>query len=292
MTCLGLSEWTDCCAKKSRFDKLLDDEQAEKLSAGYTPKSTVKANKWAIDNFQAWRTWRNELRPQETVQSETKLLTSGDMQLHNKWLSRHAVETRGEKGRIYPPGTVHSLLSGLQRHMLSLNPSAARFLDKNTQFKELHGTLDSIFRHLHESGAGHQVRQAEVITREVENMLWESGQLGTSTPKALSNAVFYYNGKSFCLRGGMENRKLGYIYQENVSKNQAGTYKQLHLQNKAVPIYACPEAGIRCHVYLLDLYISKLPQDAIQKELFYVRTSTTGSPCQSNSTLVFCRTNR
>ncbi len=109
------------------------------------------------------------------------------MQLQNKWLSRYALETRGEKGQINPPATVHSLLSGLQRHMLSLNPSAARFLDKkNTQFKELHGTLDSPFRHLHESGAGRQVRHAaEVITREEENMLWESGQLGTLTPKAL-----------------------------------------------------------------------------------------------------------
>ena len=84
--------------------------------------------------------------------------------------------------------------------MLSLNPAAARFLDKkNPTFKELHGTLDNLFRRLHEGGAGRQVKRAEVITKQEENQLWESGELGTKHPKALQNAVFYYNGKSFCL---------------------------------------------------------------------------------------------
>ena len=40
---------------------------------------------------------------------------------------------------------------------------------------------------------------------------------------------------------------------------------------KARSIYACPDAGDRCHVSLLDLYLSKLPQEAIQKDIFYVR---------------------
>ena len=34
---------------------------------------------------------------------------------------------------------------------------------------------------------------------------------------------------------------------------------------------AVPEAGERCHCYLLDLYISKLPRKAIETDLFYVR---------------------
>ena len=167
--------------------------------------------------------------------------------------------------------------------MLSLNPAAARFLDKNPIFQELHGTLDNLFRRLHDGGAGWQVKYAEVITKQEDNELWESGELGIKHPKALQNAVFYYNGKSFCLRGGVEHRELkikqlertfepnGYIYHEYVSKNQSGTYQQLHLQSKVVPIYACPDGGQRCHVFLLDLYLRKLPQEAILKDVFYVR---------------------
>ena len=53
------------------------------------------------------------------------------------------------------------------------------------------------------------------------------------------------------------------MYHENTSKNRNGSFKQ--------PIYSCPQAGDRCPVSLLDKYISKLPEEAKEKDLFYVR---------------------
>ena len=38
-----------------------------------------------------------------------------------------------------------------------------------------------------------------------------------------------------------------------------------------MPVYACPEAGKRCPVFILDKYISKLPQKAIDMDYFYAR---------------------
>ena len=57
----------------------------------------------------------------------------------------------------------------------------------------------------------------------------------------------------------------------------------MRLEHKVVPIVADPEAGVRCHVYLLDLYISKLPSEAVMKDLFYCRplqliSDTDGTP--------------
>lgn len=53
-----------------------------------------------------------------------------------------------------------------------------------------------------------------------------------------------------------------YIYTENCSKNHAGTFDQLHVQSKVVPVYCtCSNAATansRCLVHLLDTYISKL----------------------------------
>ena len=95
--------------------------------------------------------------------------------------------------------------------------------------------------------------------------------------------MFYTVGKMLCLRGGVEHRALKlsqlqrrtqpdhYIYSENVSKNRNGSFKQLHIKSKTVPVYACPEAGVKCPVYLLDLYISKFPLKAVENDLFYVR---------------------
>ena len=55
--------------------------------------------------------------------------------------------------------------------------------------------------------------------------------LGTHNPLSLFCAVFFYNGKKFCLRGGEEHRSLkisqfkwfedAYVYTENGSKNHS-----------------------------------------------------------------------
>jgi len=45
VTCLGLPEWTECLSTKQSLRVHLIDEEAEKLSAGYMPKNTEKANK-------------------------------------------------------------------------------------------------------------------------------------------------------------------------------------------------------------------------------------------------------
>ena len=50
-----------------------------------------------------------------------------------------------------------------------------------------------------------------------------------------------------------------YIYTECSSKNRPGGFKNLEVSHKSVPIYAAPNVGIHCHVFLLDTYISKLP---------------------------------
>ena len=83
------------------------------------------------------------------------------------------------------------------------------------------------------------------------------------------------------MRGGSEHRDLrlsqiqqtenGFKYTENSLKNRSGGLAQLHLKNKCVEIYRNLEAGDRCHCRILDLYISKLPSEAKDKDLFYVR---------------------
>ena len=83
------------------------------------------------------------------------------------------------------------------------------------------------------------------------------------------------------MRGGDEHRNLrlsqlkqtdnGFTYTENASKNRSGGIAQLNVKNKSVEIFRNPEAGNRCHCCLLDLYISKLPTEAKEKDLFYVR---------------------
>ena len=68
--------------------------------------------------------------------------------------------------------------------------------------------MDSIFRSLRVEMVGVQVKHASVITREEEILLWEQAVLILNTPLGLLSAVFYSNGKLFCLQGGNEHRNL------------------------------------------------------------------------------------
>ena len=304
--CLGMCEWTGCegaqgvnieprpqllqsepllpatsASKNQRFD-FASDQQLSELSKGLIPANTSKSTKWAIKTFELWSEARNKSRPQDPVPAH--LLTCNDPVLLSKHLSRFAVEIRKANGDPYPPATIHQLLCGLLRHMREVSQDCPNFLDKkDSRFQQLHCTLDAHFHNLHSDGIGRQVQHAEVFTKEDEEKLWKSGVLGTNAPRCLQNAAFFTVGKMFCLRGGEEHRALKlsqvrrmtdpdrYVYTENVSKNRNGSFKHLHVKNKIVPVSACPAAGERCPVHILDLYISKLPPQAFEKDLFYVR---------------------
>ena len=45
----------------------------------------------------------------------------------------------------------------------------------------------------------------------------------------------------------------------------------MRVKNKVVKIESVPAAGTRCHVYVLDEYFSKLPQEAFERDNFYVQ---------------------
>ena len=92
--------------------------------------------------------------------------------------------------------------------MRTKNPECPNFLDKNSRFRHLHGTLDSYFHKQHSEGLGRQTKHAEIVSKEDEDQLWREGTMGTTTPGGLQNAAFFVVGKMFCLRGGQEHRGL------------------------------------------------------------------------------------
>lgn len=155
------------------------------------------------------------------------------------------------------------------------------FAKNDPRFENFHTTMNSSYRGLRAQGIGADKHSSEPFSKEEENLLWTSGVFCTDNPVGLQKAVFFYNGKIFCLRGGNEHRSLmlsqlkrvsdGYIYTENASKNRPGGISQLKLKNKCVTILENDNAGERCHTRLLDKYIHHLPEKAKKENLFYVR---------------------
>lgn len=285
----------DRLKKKSRLSLSLKDrrarrrfgettkEEMEGMSKVIMPKNTSANTRWAVKNFHDWYKDYNE-RNKDNPCPDTILTSGSSATLINKWLKVFVVETRAQNGENYPPRSLYSLLMGLLRHMRTENPPYPNFLNrKDPVFAELTAVIDNHFKQLRSSGIGNSSKHTEGISSADKDHLWESGILNVDTPKGLLRAVFFYNGKCFCLRGGDEHQELmlsqlerfddplRYVYTENSSKNRKGGLTEMRLEHKNVSSFANPEAGDRCHVHLLDLYISKLPQEAIEKGNFYCR---------------------
>ena len=102
-------------------------------------------------------------------------------------------------------------------------------------------------------------------------------------PQVLAEMCFFLRRKKFCIQGGEEQRQLKpsyfictsnpdcYTYIERGSKNNSGTSKSFRFENKEVPCPAIPEQQPRCLVFLLDLYLAKLPTYAFEHNVLYLR---------------------
>ena len=188
------------------FSMPVSSPERVKASKGVIPGNTEASSQWALRNFTEWSVNCCSLIPDDPVLKE--LLASHDAYLVCKWLCRFVLETRKTDGSFYPPSTLRSLLSGLNRVVQS-NQVPFSVLDKgDTRFRPLLKTLDSLSSELHRSGIGVTKNSAKVIELEHENLFWRNGLLGYSTPRILQRTVFFYVGLNFVLRGIQEQHDL------------------------------------------------------------------------------------
>ena len=126
----------------------------------------------------------------------------------------------------------------------------------------------------------------------MERKLWSLGILGISTPQSLLNAAFFYNGKSFALRGVKEQTDLcfgqlvkmqdphRYTYYEHGSKNHSGGVSDKS-RGKIVTVVDTPPHV--SHVHILDKYLSKVPPETKLTDHFYLQplpfVPTGSRPC-------------
>ena len=109
------------------------------------------------------------------------LLPSCSVDTLSKWLCVYVAKTRSQTGKANPPTTVHSLLSGILRHMKLVNPMYPNFFDKNDpSFSTFNITLDNLFKNLRSEGVGATSKHTQGISAEEEGVLNDSTPSGTS----------------------------------------------------------------------------------------------------------------
>ena len=260
-----------------RFANPVNTTELQDAAKGVIPVKTEASTQWAIKNFEFWARSRAS---SSTEVVPIDLLRSHDAQLVCKWLCCFVLETRKTDGSAYPPASLRSLVSGLNRE-LQRNEAPFSVLDKSdSRFRDLLRTLDSVTCKLHKDGVGVVKHSARVITVEHEDVFWEKGVLGYSTPRTLQRTTFFYIGLNFALRGVQEQHDLVpsqfhrvpednsvydesvyYEYHEFMSKNNQHRFKDINSTNKCCQAYAMPGSA-RCVVRLLDTsttFASQLP---------------------------------
>lgn len=270
---------------EGRFSFDVCDSELSKFKEGVSPPNTEKNTDWAVRAFEAWRVARNQKYTDE--QCLEGVLSTADAKVLCEWLCKFIAETRKSDGTEYTPRSLYLLLAGIQRHLKRLNPDRDINIFQDTAFRPLKNVCDAVFKRLHSKGIGTETKVTPVLSQAEEDKLWESGVLSFDNPVGLLRAVFFYNGKNFCLRGGVEHRNLrlsqiqretvvvggksmaSYVYREFGSKNNQGGYASLNMQNKVVRQHESDLA--RCHVKILDKYLQVIPPDAKQSDVFYLK---------------------
>lgn len=245
-------------------------------------KSTEKKALWASRVFDDWRENRNKLSLNTQKPIPNLLdLTNEDM---CQELRKFLLECRKQDGSEYPSDTLYELLMSIQM-FLHINGKNVKFLNED-EFLPLKHTLDNRMKDLSAKGHVKKRKQADIMTYEEEELLWDSGELGSKNPQQLLNTVLYLFGIHFALRAGQEHRNLRFIrsqiqlkcdksgkeyllYTEDMSKNQQGGLQQRKLTPKQVRAYENSENKSRCIVALYKLYLNKRPPGEI--EAFYLR---------------------
>ena len=187
-------------------------------------------------------------------------------------------EVRKKNRDNHPAETLYDIIICLQLYMAMYGKEIKVLEDE--QFIPVRNTLDNRMKELSRSGIIAPRRQAEPITVESENLMWEKGILGDTNPKQLVNTLVYMFGVHSALRAGAEHRALrvgpksqivqefdGQLglkflrYTEDFSKNRQGGLDHRKITRKIVRAYENCDDPKRCLVKLYEKYLSSRPVD-------------------------------
>ncbi|NXV17586.1 ZMYM2 protein, partial [Cepphus grylle] len=232
-----------------------------------------------------------ELKSTKTVKLKEDLLSHTSAEL-NYGLTHFVNEIRRPNGENYAPDSIYYLCLGIQEYLYGSNRKDNIFIDPIYQTFEQE--LNKILRSWQPS----ILPDGSIFSRVEEDYLWRIKQLGSHSPVALLNTLFYFNTKYFGLKTVEQHLRLSFgtvfrqwkknpltmeskaclRYQVSSlcradSEDKITTGKRKHEDDE--PVFEQIENTsdpARCPVKMFECYLSKSPQNLNQRtDLFYLQ---------------------
>ena len=277
--------------------QITSSQRLKELKEITVKKNTGRKLNWAICAYNDWRDERLS-----TLQYNYSIYSSDLRQLDKLTRPEFAEslcvfipEVRKRSGEHFPGKTLYQLIIAIQSY-LNANKIPWKLID-DPEFIEVSTVLDNIMMERTEMNLGVNSRQADLITIDMENDLWERGYLGDDTPDKLRTTVYFVLGINCYLRSIQDhynlrrwapdeesqikfervNGKRCFVYREDtVSKTHDGGLSDMRNDRKEVYVYP-HEDPKRCPVRLVDKYVGLCPPQ-YQKKNFYLQSLRKPTP--------------
>ncbi|XP_065451543.1 zinc finger MYM-type protein 2 isoform X4 [Chrysemys picta bellii] len=271
------------------------DDSSENSECSFPFKYAYGVNAWK--HWVKTRSLDEDLPVLEELKSTKSVKLKEDLLSHtvaelNYGLSRFVNEIRRPNGENYTPDSIYYLCLGIQEYLYGSNRKDNIFI--NPSYETFEQELNKILKSWQPS----ILPDGSIFSRVEEDYLWRIKQLGSHSPFALLNTLFYFNTKYFGLKTVEQHLRLSFgtvfrqwkknprtmdskaclRYQVSSlcgadSEDKITTGKRKHEDDE--PVFEQIENTsnpARCPVKMFECYLSKSPQNLNQRmDVFYLQ---------------------
>uniref|UniRef100_A0A8C5EWK9 Zinc finger MYM-type containing 2 n=1 Tax=Gopherus evgoodei TaxID=1825980 RepID=A0A8C5EWK9_9SAUR len=271
------------------------DDSSENSECSFPLKYAYGVNAWK--HWVKTRSLDEDLPVLEELKSTKSVKLKEDLLSHtvaelNYGLARFVNEIRRPNGENYTPDSIYYLCLGIQEYLYGSNRKDNIFI--NPSYETFEQELNNILKSWQPS----ILPDGSIFSRVEEDYLWRIKQLGSHSPFALLNTLFYFNTKYFGLKTVEQHLRLSFgtvfrqwkknprtmdskaclRYQVSSlcgadSEDKITTGKRKHEDDE--PVFEQIENTsnpARCPVKMFECYLSKSPQNLNQRmDVFYLQ---------------------
>ncbi len=184
------------------------ESQMDSLAHKKFAPETEKKIHWVTNMYHQWQIQRNKNPELVYIFVDLDDIPSLTKRNLSYGMCRFITEIKKLNGGDFPPKTIYEIVICVQMFLESKGIFWKLLDDKEEEFQWLQYTCDNIMKERVSGGIGSITRQAEVISYDDENFLWQNEFLGCDSPEQLVRTVLFQVGLNCALCARSEHRNL------------------------------------------------------------------------------------